>query len=157
MRSAAGVLFRKRGRPAPARPGRAAGRSRAGAALTVEFLLVLPVVVGLMFAIIEFGMLLAAAQKVKTATDVACRVGTLPAASPDQLEAAVRQAATRALVSRRLAEAHELQFEPGQYSGDPVAVEIRVPMKAAAPDLLRMFGFGLKGRWLAARTVLRKE
>lgn len=130
---------------------------RKGAILSVEFVLIFPILLGLVLAIIEFGLLLAAAQQVKTASHVACRVGTLPAASAEELDAAVRGAARTALMTCNLACAAEVEFEPGQYTGDPVTVQIRVPMKAAAPDLLAVVGFGLKGRCLVARTVLRKE
>ena len=40
---------------------------------------------------------------------------------------------------------------------DPVTVEVRVPMDAAAPDLLRFFGFSLRNRMLLAKTTMRKE
>ena len=144
---------------AVSRSGRSPRRleRRAGVIVSTELLFVLPVAIGLCLAIVEFCMLLSARQQVKTACQVACRVGTLPAADSVEQERAVRAAAEQALVSRRLIEAHELQFTPGRFAGDPVVVEIRLPMRAAAPDMLCLVGFGLKGRCLSGRTVMRKE
>lgn len=132
-------------------------RARKGAILSTELLLVLPVLIGVCLAVVEFAMLLSARQQVKTACQVACRVGTLPAANPSECEEAVRAAAKRALARKRLIEAHELEFTPGRFAGDDVVVEIRLPMRAAAPDMLCVVGFGLKGRCIVGRTVMRKE
>jgi hypothetical protein len=141
------------------RSGLPAGRTRPrkGAIQTVELLLVLPILLGLLFAIIEFGLLLSANQRLKMASQLACRVGTLPADDPVEREQAIRRAAKGALGKPHLIRAHRLEFDAGRYTGDPVVVEIRLPMKAAAPDLLAVLGLGLKDRELLARTVMRKE
>ena len=34
---------------------------------------------------------------------------------------------------------------------------VKVPMKAAAPDLLSFIGFGLRDREMSAQAVMRKE
>ena len=131
--------------------------ARTGALLSTELLLVLPILVGVFFAIVEFSLLLSANQQVKLASRVACRVGTLPAANPSELQRAVCHAAETALAKPNLIGTYELTFQPGRYTGDRVVVEIRVPMKAASPDLLAAMGLRLGGRKLVARTVMRKE
>jgi hypothetical protein len=120
-------------------------------------LLVLPILGALCFGIAELSLLLMGMQRVEAASSAACRVATLPASDPVVLEQAVRRAAAEALGKVSLVRAHEIQFELGQFPGDPVVVEVRVPMTAAAPDLLRVLGFSLQGRQLASRTVMRKE
>ncbi len=117
----------------------------------------MPLVVGMIFALVEFAMLLKAQQHIETACQVACRVGTLPGCSAAELRGEVRAAACRVLARSRLGKAADVRFEPGRFTGDPVHVEIRVPMRAAAPDLLACFGLSIKRRCLTARTVMRKE
>ena len=141
------TLLRRRRRPA----------GRKGALLSAELLFAFPVLAGLLLGIIEFGMLLAAEQRVETACREACRVGSLPASDSHALGQAVRQAAEQALASASLVQTYTLSFQPGQYTGDPVMVQVSVPMRAAAPDLLLIVGFGLTGRQLNAQCVMRKE
>ena len=50
-----------------------------------------------------------------------------------------------------------VEVQGGRNSGDEVSVVVRVPMSAAAPDLLGFFGFRLQDRMLVAQTVMRKE
>jgi len=133
------------------------GRSRKGVLLSTELLFVLPILAGLLFAMVEFSMLLSAKQQLKSASRLACRVASLPAADPARLDHAVRRAAEKGLVRASLIENYELRFDPGQNTGDEVVAEVRVPMRAAAPNLLSVIGFNLKGRHLTARTVMRKE
>lgn len=132
-------------------------RRRAGAVFSVELLLALPIVAACFFAIVEFSLLLSATHKVEAASRSACRVAILPSEDPAESELAVRRAAEWALGKPRLRSAYRLMCKRGRYTGDPVIVRIRVPMKAAAPDLLAMIGFGLEGRYLTAETAMRKE
>jgi hypothetical protein len=136
---------------------RAGGRRRTGAILSVEMLLVFPVLFILLLAIIEFSLLWSGSHQVEAASATACRVATLPASDPVELEQFVRDAARQALVKPRLIAAHRVFYTPGQITGDPVIVAIQVPMRAAAPNLLALIGFNLQGRWLRAETVMRKE
>ena len=131
--------------------------NRVGAILSIELLLVLPVLAAMCFGVAELSLLLMAMQRVQSASSAACRVATLPATDPVVLERAVRDAAARALAKASLVRTYEIRFQLGQYAGDPVVVEVRVPMKAAAPDLLKIVGFTLEGRQLVAQTVMRKQ
>lgn len=130
---------------------------RRGALFCAELLFVLPIVVGLLIAMVEFGLVSMANQRVKAASAAACRVATLPSHSLEATQLAAEAAAVRALDSPALARAYELELVPGLLTGDPVVCEVRLPMTAAAPDALRFFGFSLQGRELSARTVMRKE
>ncbi len=137
--------------------GRRRRASRIGAVLSLELICTLPIVIVLFFAVIEFAMLLQAENQLMVAAEVACRMGTLQFPEHEQAEDAVREAARRALAQPRLVNSHELRFFPGRHSGDEVAVEIHLPMSAAAPNLLSLIGFDLRGRELVATTVMRKE
>jgi Flp pilus assembly protein TadG len=143
--------------PAAGRRLRSPRATRLGAVLSVELLLVLPILGALCLGIVELSLLLMGMQRVEAASSAACRVATLPASDPAALEQAVRAAAAQALLKQPLVQAQEIQFDLGQFPGDPVMVEVRVPMTAAAPDLLNMLGISLQGRKLVSRTVMRKE
>ena len=132
-------------------------RIRRGAILSYELILVVPIVVALGVALVEFGLLWAGAHKVHLAAEVACRVGTRPCENLLVLDKAVRQAAEAALVDKRLAADHRLTFVAGAHTGDPVTVEIRAPMTAASPDMLAVFGFSLQKRYFDSRVVMSKE
>jgi Flp pilus assembly protein TadG len=132
-------------------------RNRKGAVLSVELLLVLPILWIICFGLVEISLLLMGMQRVQAAGSAACRVGTLPAANPAAQEQAMRNAAARALEKQALADAYSMQFDLGQYAGDPVVVEISVPMTAVSPDLLKVIGFSLQGRQLVAQAVMCKQ
>jgi len=141
-------------RSTPARTGR---RARRGALFSMELIIVLPIAVGIFFAIAEFSMLWLANQKIKSASQVACRVGTLPATDSLAQDQAVRQAAERVLRDKKLLDNYQLEFIPGAFSGDEVVVRIKLPMDAAAPDMLAFLGFSLSDRKITAHTVMRRE
>lgn len=132
-------------------------RQRYGALLCIELLFVLPIILIVLFAILEFGCLWSANLRVKAASQAACRVATLPAETPEDMMRAVRRMAAQSLGSASLSRSSQIRVEAAEHSGDPVAVEIRVPMSAAAPNMLAMFGLKLEGRELIGRTVMRKE
>jgi Flp pilus assembly protein TadG len=134
------------------RPGRRPLR-RAGAILTMELLLVLPIVLALFFGMVEFSMLWTARGRVQEAARAGCRAATLPGASV----VSVTQASQYALQKPALAQCASVSISGGQCSGDLVAVRVSVPMNAAAPDLLAIFGISLSQLSLSAETVMRKE
>ncbi len=130
---------------------------RLGAMLSMELLLVLPVLLILLAALVEFSLIWSANSKVKAASQLGCRVATLPATHPDVAEQVIREKVNETLDKSSLVENHELEFVLGAYTGDKVSVRVRVPMKAVAPDLLSFVGLGLEDRVIVATTVMRKE
>jgi len=130
---------------------------RRGAVLSIELLFAAPILLVLVFAIVEFGLLWSANHRVKAASQVACRIATLPASDPEELRQEMLAATSRVLQHPVFVQQHRISLESGAHAGDAVIVEVRLPMSATAPDLLRIFGFKLKGRDLVARTVMRKE
>ena len=138
-------------------------KTRRGAILSMEMLFVLPVFVVLLLGLVEVAFLLSAQNQLQVACHQACRAGTQPTPGPlaqswqEQIRQEVYDAADRVLHKPQLRKTKELKFEPGLHTGDPVRVKMRLPMSAAAPDLLAVFGFRLKGRYLYAECVMRKE
>lgn len=127
--------------------------NRTGALLSAEALVVLPLLFAFFLAICEFGLIWAGNSRVKLASLQGCRVATLPGSDREAVEVAVE----RALAKPGLIEEYELRIEWGPHSGDPVMVEVELPMSAAAPDMLSAFGFDLEDRELVARTIMRRE
>jgi hypothetical protein len=132
-------------------------RDRAGAVFSLELLLVLPILLTVCFGVVELSLLLMGMQRVQAASSAACRIGTLPASDPIAQDQAMREAAAYALGTVGLADSYEMRARLGQYAGDPVVVEVTVPMSAAAPDLLKIVGFSLEGREMAAQTQMCKQ
>ncbi len=138
------------------RARRARGRRR-GAVTTVQLVALLPLLIGGLFALIEFGMILNAQQRLKSATVSACRTAALSCDDTDVQAAAVQSEAMRVLEKDSLIRDCQLTCELGVHTGDPVTVEISVPMKSAAPNLLAIIGVSLEGREMVAKTTMCKE
>lgn len=120
--------------------------------ITVELTMALPILLILFLAVIEFAMLLIARQSLSHASYVGARRGSISAASDADVAEAVR-----GVLGRRLTNQLDVQVDLGVATGDSVRVSVAVPMRAAAPDLLRWIGLSLSGRELRAETVLRRE
>lgn len=128
-------------------------RSRRGAVLSTELILLVPIAFGLLMALAEFSMLWLANQRVVAAAQAACRTATLPGATAQ----AVQQAAAAALGKPVLISQATIEVTWAAHAGEPVQVEVRLPMRSAAPDLLGFLGFGLGDRQIVAQCVMRKE
>ena len=127
--------------------------ARLGALLSAELVFTLPIVMGAFFALVEISMLWIANHRLEAACRAAARVASIQ--GTDQAD--VQSAATESLGRPALVRSHSLRVERGRHSGDPVWVEVRVPMRAAAPDLFWFLGFSLEGRQLVAQCVMRRE
>jgi len=126
---------------------------RAGAILSTELLLVLPILTAILFAFVEFSMLWAGNQQVVAAARAGCRVASMQGATVEEVERVVHLTLGRP----RYVAASQVEVLLGKHTGDPVAVEVRLPMAAVAPDLLALLGFRLGDRELVADMVMRKE
>jgi len=142
---------------AACRGRRARRRGRLGALLSLELVLVLPILTIILLAVVEFSFLMMGLQRVQSASCAACRVGTLPVGDSAALDQAMQAAAAQALDRVPMVAAYQMSYDVGQYAGDPVWVQVTVPMTAAAPDLLGVVGLSLQGQQLAAQTVMRKQ
>lgn len=144
-----------------------ASHRRQGAILSVEWLVVFPILVALMFAIFEFSLLWSARNLLEAATYAAAREASLPAVDePTRYAAAV--AAAEAILDPRFIDVPSGtadagtgytvdEFTVGTYTGDPITVTLSLPMTTAAPDLLEVVGISIEGQRLTATTVVRME
>lgn len=119
----------------------------------MELILALPLLVGLLFAIVEFGLLWEANHQVKMASVVGARIASHPGGDLHAVECAVKETLMKAGIKVH----HTVSLEGGEHSGELLSVEVRALMTDAAPDLLAFIGFSLSGQELVGRTVLLKE
>jgi hypothetical protein len=130
---------------------------RRSGSLSLELLLVFPILVALLLATIEFSMLAVVRQQVLTASREGARVA---AQGGDASE--VERAVHVFLGGGTLANAEVqtvLTDDKGNplFPGDPVTVLVRVPADRAVPDLLPFIGQSIRGEFVVGCTVMRKE
>lgn len=127
---------------------------RRGAILSMELVLVLPIFLLLLFATVEFSVLISTRTRLAEIARSAARHMSVSGASPDQVEQRVRT-----MLGPSLASDCRVRVVHDQTAGSLGNVRIDVPMNRAAPDLLWMVGFGLQGRALSvdAPMVLERD
>ncbi len=112
----------------------------------------LPIVLLLLMGILEFTMLFFAQGSVTEASRLGARRATMQGVVEEDIHDDVKRALGRSLYPYA-----EVSLQDSDYSGDPVAVRVRVPMAAASPNLLWPIGFDLKGRYLTSQSQMVKE
>ncbi|HMO36296.1 MAG TPA: TadE/TadG family type IV pilus assembly protein [Gemmatales bacterium] len=129
--------------------------------LVLELLFILPILLLLTLAMVQFSLTLHARQQLVAASREGCRVAAL-GGDLGEVERTVK----RTLGQGRLAEADiEITDEQGSTipsgqavpSGEAVAVWLRLPTAHAVPDLLRFMGYSIRDDELVARTLMRRE
>ncbi|MCG6156799.1 TadE family protein [Rubinisphaera margarita] len=119
---------------------------------SMELAMTLPILLLMLFAVFEFSMLFFARGTVVEASRLGARAATHPGTSQEYIEESVLTA-----LGPKLSRNAEVITEIGTFAGDPVLVVVKVPMRAASPDMLWPIGFGLKDKHLVAETVMQRE
>jgi len=130
---------------------------RRPASLALELLLVLPVLLILVLALVELGMILGARERLTAACRDGARVAALGGNEWDVEDAVRRHLGDSALNEARIE--MDLRNERGRLlpSGSPVHVGVKAPAVLAAPDLLAMIGFSISDEVIEVHAVMRKE
>lgn len=118
----------------------------------MELVLTLPILLLVLFAVLEFGLLFFARSSVVQASRTVARQAALRNVTAEDIETQVK-----AVLSPSLQRGMVIHYQPAERSGETVTVGIEVPMVAAAPDLLWTVGYSLQGRSLYAETTLIQE
>lgn len=140
---------------------------RKGAVLSIELVMALPILLVVLLATVEFGILLMATQGVGAAANVGSRAAALPSSTRASVYAAVDNALSGWIWRGR----HEVvifvngarvtptspDFLASASTGAVVSVTVNVDMDDAAPDLLRYFGISIAGKEITTTYVTRKE
>lgn len=145
-------------------------RTRTGAVLALELIMVMPILLMVLLATVEFGILLMASQGVGAAAAHGSRNSALPSTSTASVTAAVATAldgyiwqGTEEVVIYVDAGGGFVLDTPGNNvlenapSGSIVSVTVNVESDQAAPDLLKYFGISLAGKEITTTYVTRKE
>jgi len=133
------------------------GRRRRRGTVAAELLLTLPILLTLLFGMIELGQFLVARQQLIVAGREGARVSALGGGRPQVEQTVMQFLGTGSLSGSGLQIL--LTDETGQTipSGDPVEVDLSLPAIQAVPDLLPFIGFSLKDNFIVVRTIMKKE
>lgn len=132
---------------------RQAARSRRGAILSAEMLLVFPVLIIVLFGIIEISLLISTTNQLKLASNVGARVC---ATTPGPCDAAVELAINQVLGNSSTFDNVSVTCDDDGVSGGLCTITLTMPKTDAAPDLLGVLGLKLEGT-LQQSTTMRKE
>lgn len=119
----------------------------------LEALFVVPILLAVLLAVVEFAMLLAAEQKLAEASGVGARTGSL-GRSDDDIREAVKSVMGHKQYEKGEVEIHRWD---DHHTGAMIEVRVQLPAKAASPNVLRSVGIGLSDDTLTGRTVMRVE
>jgi len=120
--------------------------------MTMELLLTLPILFVLLLGIFEFSFLMYARSDVVQASRAGARLASLNGVESEDIQYEVGRA-----LAGKFRSTYQVQTTLGTYPGDEVIVTVRVPMTAAAPNLLWPLGYNIRGRDLMAETRMVKE
>lgn len=126
--------------------------NRRGAILSMELVLILPILLLLIFSMVEFSMLMSARTRVANAAQSGSRLMCINGAGVDEVKDKVTS-----LLGPALAINCSITVQPAQYAGQIGRVTVRVPMKNASPDLLWIAGFSLDDRSIDADAPMVME
>lgn len=131
------------------RPNRSSRRG----SVTMEAAFVVPILLVVVVALVEFATTIAAGHKVSEASAVACRTAAVGRSDDDA------KAAVRAVLGDRQYDAAcvDISRRLDPHLGEVVEVRIELPTKAAAPCVLRSCGVKLTDDTLVGRTLMRME
>ena len=151
-------------------------RTRKGAVLALELIMVLPILLMVLLATVEFGILLMSSQGVGAAAAHGSRNAALPSSNKASVEAAVNTALSGYIWQTKAKTVIFVDSGSGFVkdtgggtlasapSGSIVSVTVEVNMNDAAPDLLKYFGISIapatptdQSRQLNTTYVTRKE
>lgn len=131
--------------------------ARRSGSLTVELLLIAPVLIAVIAAAVEIGLLFAATHRLEAASAVGARVAA-QGGNDDDVARAVYDflgngALQEAEVCMVLLDEDRKPLSPGSF----VDVIVKVKAGRVVPDLLSFIGLSIKDRTLSGHTRLRKE
>jgi Flp pilus assembly protein TadG len=124
--------------------------------MALELLLVLPLLLTLLFAMIQFSLLLSSRQVMLAASQEGARVAA-QGGDAAEVETATRRVLGNGALSqaRVVVQVTDSSGNPLP-SGDPVTVCVQLNADQAAPNLLRFIGLNIQEP-IVACTTLRKE
>ena len=120
--------------------------------MSMELVLVLPILGIMVLGMIEFAMLFYARSSVVEACRVGARAATLQGADLQLVQQEISK-----VLSPDLQQDMQVNWTPGVRTGDTIMVSVSVPMTSASPDLLWPIGYSLSDKNLYSETRMLKE
>lgn len=118
----------------------------------MELAMTLPIFLIVLLGVLEFSLLFFARGSVVEASRIGARHASYRGVSEQDVKNRVREVLSPQLHHGLVVEAYRTSERKGI-----ATVIVRVPMAAAAPDLLWPVGFGLRGREIIAETRMVME
>ncbi|MBN2474990.1 MAG: pilus assembly protein [Pirellulales bacterium] len=142
-------------RPTPGKP------NTRGGVLSLELVVVLPILLLVLLAVIQFSTYLLATQAIQAAALVGAREATLPGATEERVHAAVHRALKGWRFEDRLGD-DGVAITPENWqdlrSGESVGVLVRIDANQAAMNSLRHLpGFDWTDELICGQYIMRKE
>lgn len=124
---------------------------------TLELTLLLPIIVGILFAVVYFAVLIATQQQLMAASAEGARV-----ASRGGDQEAIKEAVEAVLGNGRLSEAQIIINEKDEAgnpleSGDPIEVKVEIKTDCVFPNVLAFFAVGADNDTLVGRSIRQLE
>ena len=140
--------------------------ARRGTVLTIEMLLLIPLLLVIVFAIAQYSMMLMATQAISASASVGVRQAILPGATNAGVENAVRSA----LAGWSFQDDNDLDVQiyvedmphgapavENAVTGEDVTVSVSVPATRVAPNALLLVGISIDSTALRSTFTMRKE
>lgn len=127
-------------------------KRRRVASISLELLLLLPIVLFICLAIVMFSVIETHEHQLVHASQLGCRVAAQGGRDED-----VIKEVHRSLASERLRSTVKIEIECEENLDDYVVVRVWVPARKVVPNLLRYMGCALRDENLIGQTVMRRE
>ena len=120
--------------------------------LTLELVMVLPILMILLMALVEFTLLFGAREQVVDAARAGARIASLHGVTENDVVQEVKSS-----LPISYGETAMIVSEMGNYSGDDVIITVAMPMNVASPNLLWPIGYNISEQQIVAQARSRKE
>jgi Flp pilus assembly protein TadG len=134
-----------------------ASASKRAGYLAIELLFVLPIIVIMVLAMVEFSMILVARQQLTAASREGARVAAIGGTTADIDNAVHTYLGTGSLAAAQVVPVITDDMNNPLPSGAPVQVTVQIPTAQVVPNLLAPIGFSIANDVLVAQTIMRKE
>ncbi len=132
-------------------------RGRRPGSLTFELILILPILLVVVLALVEFSLILVARQHLTAASREGARVAAMGGTSAEVEAAARAVLGSGALSSAGVESVLVDDLGNPLPTGAPVQVVVSIPTAKVAPNLLAPIGFSIANDVIRTRTVMTKE
>jgi Flp pilus assembly protein TadG len=132
-------------------------RQRRGALQAAQLLFVLPILLIVLFGIVQFGAYFMQQQKLQSAVNVAAQIASAEHDSDGQRISQAETAFYEALGEVAWRDDVQLEIDVARVAGEAVKVAVSVPTRAVLPDSLAWVGLGLGEQRMSAQAVMKRS